>query len=66
MGKMKLYELAKELNLTSKELLDRAKKIGVEVKSHLSGLEEIDVEKLRKDFSEGLHSKKEEKKEIRK
>ena len=50
LGKMKLYELAKELNLTSKELLDRAKKIGVEAKSHLSGLEEADIEKLRKEF----------------
>ena len=50
MGKMKLYELAKELNLTSKELLDKAKKIGIEVKSHLSGLEEDDVSKIRKEF----------------
>ena len=27
LGKMKLYDLAKELNLTSKELLEKAKKV---------------------------------------
>ena len=48
MGKMKLYELAKELNLTSKELLNKANELGIAVKSHLSNLQDEDVEKLRK------------------
>ena len=48
MGKMKLYELAKELNLTSKELLKKAGDIGLNVKSHLSNLEENDIKELRK------------------
>ena len=63
MGKMKLYELAKELNLTSKELLDKVKKIGIEAKSHLSGLEEDDVSKIRKEFSKNPVDNKEMKKE---
>ena len=50
MGKMKLYDLAKELNLTSKELLKKAGELGIEAKSHLSSLEDSDVEKLRKSF----------------
>ena len=48
MGKMKLHELAKELNITSKELLSKAKELGIAVKSHLSNLEDEDIEKLRK------------------
>ena len=63
MGKMKLYELAKELNLTSKELLDKAKMIGIDAKSHLSGLEDEDVKKLRDEFSEKRVPKKNEKQE---
>ena len=50
LGKIKLYELAKDLNLTSKELLKRAGELGIEVKSHLSNLEDEDAEKLRKSF----------------
>ena len=62
MGKMKLYELAKELNLTSKELLSKAQEIGIDVKSHLSSLEETDVDKLRKSVSSKNETKKETKK----
>ena len=59
MGKMKLYELAKELNLTSKELLDKAKKLGIEAKSHLSGLEENEIAKLKNEFMKNPADKKE-------
>ena len=51
MGKMKVHELAKELNLSSKELLEKIKSIGIEAKSHMSSLEENDVEKIRKAFT---------------
>ena len=51
LGKMKLYELAKNLNLTSKELLEKAREMGMNIKSHLSNLEEEDVEKLKKNVS---------------
>ncbi len=47
MGKIKIYEIAKELNLTSKEVLEKAKNIGLEVKSHMSGIEENEAERLR-------------------
>ena len=58
MGKMKLYELAKELNLTSKELLDRAGEIGIELKSHLSTLEDDQIEKIKKSVSSIKSTKK--------
>ena len=39
MGKMKIHELAKKLNLNSKEVLERAKELNINVKSHLSAIE---------------------------
>ena len=50
MGKMKLYDLAKELNLASKELLKIAGEMGIKVKSHLSSLEDDQIEKIRNRF----------------
>ena len=50
MGKMKLYELAKEMNISSKDLLDTAKSLGLKIKSHLSNIEEEDVIKLKEKF----------------
>ena len=51
MGKMKLYELAKELNLASKDLLKIASENGIELKSHLSSLDDEQVERLKKSVS---------------
>ena len=47
MGKLKVYELAKEMNLSNTEMLERLNKAGISVKSHLSTLEESDVEKVK-------------------
>ena len=58
MGKMKVYDLAKELDLTSKEILEKAKKLGINAKSHLSSLEDDDVEKLKKSFLDKKDNKK--------
>ena len=40
LGKIKIYEIAKKLNLTSKEVLEMAQKLNINVKSHMSGVEE--------------------------
>ena len=61
MGKIKLYELAKDLDLTSKELLEKAVEMGIAVKSHLSSLEDEDVEKLKKNLNKKVTPKKVEK-----
>lgn len=50
MGKMKVYELAKELNVTNTEMIDWLKKENINVKSHLSTLEEKDIVTIRKNF----------------
>ena len=40
MGKIKIHEIAKELGLSSKEVLEKAKKLGIEVTSHLSNIDD--------------------------
>ena len=46
MGKIKLYEIAKKLDLTSKEVLDMAQKLNIDVKSHMSGVDEEDAKRI--------------------
>ena len=46
LGKIKIHELAKKLNLTSKEILEIAKKLNIEAKSHLSGVEDDEAKKI--------------------
>ena len=46
MGKIKIHEIAKKLNLTSKEVLDIANKLNIEAKSHLSGVEEDEAKRI--------------------
>ena len=53
MGKMKVHELAKELNMQSKELVEKLIELKYDVKSHMSILEEEDVEKIIKHFKGG-------------
>ena len=52
MGKIKIYEIAKKLGLTSKEVLEMAKKLNIEVKSHMSGVEEDDAKKIENSLSQ--------------
>ena len=46
MGKVKIHEIAKKLGLSSKEVIDKAKELGIDAKSHLSILEDNDAKKL--------------------
>jgi hypothetical protein len=46
-GKLRVYELAKELNLDSKKLLLICEKLKIVVKSHTSTISEPDVERIR-------------------
>ena len=64
LGKIKLYDIAKELNLTSKEVLELAKKLNIDAKSHLSSVDEADAIKIKenaKNFKPKKQDKKEEK-----
>ena len=53
MTKKRVYELAKELGIDSKELISRLEKFGIAVKSHSSTLEDADVEKIQKELLSG-------------
>ena len=57
MGKMKIHEIAKKLNLTSKEVLERAKQLKIEAKSHLSSVEENDAKRIEESFSKNENKK---------
>ncbi|MBQ2835234.1 MAG: translation initiation factor IF-2 [Clostridia bacterium] len=61
LGKIKLYDIAKELNLTSKDVLEIAKKLNIDAKSHLSSIDEADAVRI-KESVKGSKPKKEEKK----
>lgn len=47
MSKIRVYQLAKDLNLTSKELIEKFESLGVEVHNHMSTLEDSDIEVLK-------------------
>lgn len=48
MSKKRVYELARELGIDSKELIAHLEKIGISVKSYASVLEDSDVERLKR------------------
>lgn len=52
MARMRVHELAKELNMNNKDLIDRIFKLGIQVKNHMSTLTESTVEKIRQQFTE--------------
>jgi translation initiation factor IF-2 len=47
MSRMRVHELAKELNMNNKDLIERLLKLGVQVKNHMSTLTELTVQKVR-------------------
>ncbi len=51
MAKQKIHELAKELNKSSKEVMDFLNKNGVEVKSHMSSIEDTQIDMVKKEFA---------------
>ena len=46
MGKVKIHEIAKKLGLTSKEILEKAKSLNLDIKSHLSSVTDEEAKKL--------------------
>jgi len=53
MSKIRVYELAKDLGMDNKELIERMEKLGIAVRSHSSTLEEEDVDRIRQEFALG-------------
>ncbi|GFG41564.1 translation initiation factor IF-2 [Streptococcus canis] len=50
MSKKRLHEIAKELGKSSKEVVEHAKSLGLDVKSHASSVEEADAKKIVSSF----------------
>jgi len=63
MARMRVHELAKELDMNSKELLDRILKMGISVKNHMSTLSESAIARIREHL-QGEGAKKVEEKRI--
>ena len=57
MSKIKIHELAKELKIENKEIIELANKLGMNVTSHLNAIEDKEADKIRENL------KKREKKE---
>mgnify|MGYP004444461025 FL=1 len=67
MAKIKIHEIAKKYNLTSKEVLEKAKELGIEAKSHLSSIEENEAKILEQKLTgNSKHKLQQEKKEEKK
>ena len=47
MSKIRVHELAKELNVNNKEIMSFLEKKQIEVKSHMSALEDFQAEMIR-------------------
>ena len=47
MSKTRVYELAKELNVASKEIIEKAKEVGISYNSHMSTMEEVEISKIK-------------------
>lgn len=50
MGKVKIHEIAKEIGISNKEILEKAKELGIVASSHLSAIDEKESEKLKNSF----------------
>ena len=76
MGKIKIHELAKEIGMASKDVLEKAKSLGIDVSSHLSNVTDEQATEIRNAYSKNnknnvkkenkVESKKEAKKETKK
>ncbi|MDN6292306.1 MAG: translation initiation factor IF-2 N-terminal domain-containing protein, partial [Tetragenococcus halophilus] len=51
MSKKRIYELAKEINKSSKEIVETAQSLGFDVNNHMSSLSESEQQKLRQNLS---------------
>ncbi len=60
MSKVRVYELAKKLDMSSKELITKLEELSIEVNSHMSSLEEEDVNIIEELFAKPEETSKKE------
>lgn len=61
MGKMRVYEYAKENNMASKDVIEKLQSLNIEVSNHMSSIASDTIQKLNESFKQ-TKEKKEEKK----
>ena len=64
MDKIKIHELAKKLNVNSKEVIEKAKSLNIDVKSHLSTITDEEAKKITNLMGKNEKEKNEAKKEV--
>lgn len=57
MGKKRVYEFAKEINQSSKDVVEKANKMGIDVKNHMGSLSSEQESKLKQAFAKPTSSK---------
>lgn len=62
MGKKRIYELAKEINVSSKDIIEKAQADGLDVKNHMSTLDDASEKRLRNAFKKNTTTNKPEEK----
>jgi translation initiation factor IF-2 len=65
MVKKRVHEVARELNIESKELIQKLTQMGISVKSSLSTMEDREIEQISKSFQKGGEQKAEAKVEMK-
>ena len=69
MGKIKIHEIAKEVGLTSKQIIEKANSLGIMVSSHLSAVDEEQAKLIKNSLNEKeskLNKSKEKSEEVAK
>lgn len=61
MAKKRIYEIAKELGISNKVVVDKAKDLGFDVKNHMSSLDDSQMNQLKGSFHNSAPAKKQEK-----
>lgn len=57
MGKIKIHEIAKKLGVNSKDVLEKAQELGLDVKTHMSSVDESEAKKIEAKFSNNTTKK---------
>ena len=56
-GKIKIHEIAKKLGVNSKDVLEKAQELGLDVKTHMSSVDESEAKKIEAKFSNNTTKK---------
>jgi len=57
MAKTRVFELAKDIGMANKDLVKKILSMGIEVKSHMSSLDDFQVDKIKKEMNAGAPTK---------